>query len=148
MEEAMTENSWIDILNRISEERPAHLDDLVLSDVASPPLGKVLMPQMDLPCSRALWEGEVGAPTYIGIRILEAPETPTKVARRLAAAAIERGVVPVILSRIDLSGFEQFGFRVERIPEDHEAAQNAEEEIGKFWNLAIIIDGTEVGLLK
>ncbi len=110
-------------------------------------MGNVLFPKMDLLPSSALWEREAGNHTYIGIRIYEPPESSYKVARLLAAAAIERSVFPIILSRTDYCGFEQFGFRIERIPDDEPAARAAEEEIRKFWDLAIIIDGHEVGLL-
>ncbi len=144
----MTENCWYKILSNTSPQRPVSLDDLLPSDRGSKPNGKVLFPEMAMPPSLALWEREAGSPTHIGIRIHEPPECTFKVARLLAAAAIERNVFPVILSRVDYCGFEQFGFRIERIPDEQSAAQAAEEEIRKFWDLAIIIDGHEVDLLS
>lgn len=144
----MTENVWFEILGRTSPERPVQLDELVADTGASRPRGNVVFPELGSTPSVALWDRETGGPTHIGIRILEPPESACNVARRLAAAALERGVFPVILSRVDCCGLERFGFRVERIPEDATAAKAAEEEIRKFWDLAIIIDGHEIGLLS
>lgn len=144
----MTGNVWFDILSRASPNRPEPLDDLVNDNRASQPRGKVIFPQMDLTPSVALWEREPGGPIHIGVRIFEPPEAPYSVARLLAAAAMERDVFPVLLSRVDYCGFERFGFRVERIPDEPTAAEAAEEEIRKYWDLAIIIDGHEIGLLS
>ncbi|MCG7519804.1 hypothetical protein [Ruegeria sp. Ofav3-42] len=144
----MTDNVWFDILSRASPNRPVPLDDLVNESHASQPCGKVIFPQMDLTPSAALWEREPGGPIHIGVRIIEPPEAPYSVARLLASAAMERDVYPVILSRVDYCGFERFGFRVERIPDKPAAAEAAEEEIRKYWDLAIIIDGHEIGLLS
>ena len=141
----MTNDFWLKVLGRTTPDQPVHLDDLITGDIR--PSGTVVFPQSDLTPSAALWAHETGSHTYIGIRIHEPPHVISKVARLLAAAAIEREVFPVILSRVDISGFEQFGFRIERIPEDEDAARAAEEEIRKFWDLAIIIEGHEIGLL-
>lgn len=142
----MTETPWLDILSRTSPKRPVQLDALIAGDDKSKPNGKVVFPEGGAAPSVVLWDREEDGPTYIGIRVLKAPDAPHKTARLLAAAALEREVFPVILSRVDHCGFEQFGFRVERIPEEPSAAQAAEDEVRKFWDLAIIIDGTDVGL--
>ncbi|WP_131726282.1 hypothetical protein [Ruegeria denitrificans] len=122
------------------------MDALIADDQKSKPHGKVVFPETTLIPSAALWERNGNGPTHIGVRIVKAPKSVHNVARYLAAAALEREVIPLILSRIDYSGFEQFGFRVERVPEEPEAARTAEEEIRKFWDLAIIIDGDDIGL--
>ncbi|TCM84995.1 hypothetical protein EV216_10980 [Rhodovulum steppense] len=57
----------------------------------------------------------------IGVRLAEPLDNPARAALRLAAAAVERHVFPVILSRIDQSWFECFGFRVERVPPGDES---------------------------
>ena len=44
------------------------------------------------------------------------PADIRRTALRLAAAAVERGVVPIILSPLPRTGFEPYGFRVERLP--------------------------------
>ncbi|WP_170330819.1 hypothetical protein [Ruegeria arenilitoris] len=142
----MTDTFWYEIFGRTSPKQPVQLDALVADNHTPNPRGKVVFPEMGIVPSVALWEREAGSPVHIGIRILEPPKSVHNVSRLLAAAALEREVFPVILSRIDYSGFEQFGFRVERIPDEPVAAQAAEEEIRKFWELAIIIDGSEIGL--
>ncbi|CUH44822.1 MULTISPECIES: hypothetical protein [Ruegeria] len=143
----MTSDLWFEILSRASPNRPEPLDDLINEDRDAKPLGKVIFPNMRLAPSLMLWDREPGGPVHIGVRVHEPPETPYRIARLLAAAAMEREVFPVILSRVDYCGLERFGFRVERVPEEAAAAQAAEEEIRKYWDLAIIIDGHEIGLL-
>ncbi|WP_420586161.1 hypothetical protein [Ruegeria sp.] len=143
----MTENRWQQILSNTTPERPADLDDLVAPGRQSKARGDLLFPDMDLLPSAALWERDADSHINIGVRIHKMPEAAWEIARRLAAAAIERNVVPIILSRVDCSGFEQFGFRVERIPDEELAARAAEEEMRKFWALAIIIDGQDVAQL-
>ncbi|WP_170422226.1 hypothetical protein [Ruegeria arenilitoris] len=144
----MNDSIWFEIFSRASPNKPVSLDDLMNDDQSPQPLGKVVFPQMRFAPAVNLWPREQGGPVYIGVRILEPPETPYTVARLLAAAALERDVCPIILSRVDYCGLERFGFRVERIPEDPGAAQSAEEEIGKYWDLAIIINGHEIGMLR
>ncbi len=144
----MAENNWYKIVNTFTPEVPVDLDDVILRDRATRQFGKVLFPDMDLLPSTALWEREVEDHTYIGVRIVEPSKSPYTVARLLAAAAIERNVVPIILSRVDYCGLEQFGFRIERIPDEETAARTAEEEVGKFWNFAIVIDGHDVARLS
>ena len=52
---------------------------------------------------------------------------------RLAAFAIERDVEIVVLSEADCSGFERFGFRVERIAGDTPEERAAcEDQIRRF----------------
>ena len=144
----MKDNMWFEILSRASPNVPVSLDDLLNDDHDPQTIGKVVFPQMRLAPAVNLWPREQGGPVYIGVRILEPPETPYTVARLLAAAAMERDVYPIILCRVDYCGLERFGFRVERIPEDSAAAQAAEEEIRKYWDLAIIINGHEIGMLR
>jgi hypothetical protein len=73
---------------------------------------------------------------------------PGAAALRLAAVAVERGIMPVILSTIDMSGFERFGFRVERLPAEPALRAEAERELIRFWDLSLIIDAEDIGLLK
>ncbi|WP_171207859.1 MULTISPECIES: hypothetical protein [unclassified Ruegeria] len=143
----MAETSWFEILSRISPKKPVRLDDLITDGPKMAPLGKVLFPETGLAPAVDLWDRDGAGSTHIGIRIVEAPEDVHDIARLLAAAALERSVEPVILSRVDFCGFEQFGFRIERLPDDPKAALAAEEELRKFWDLAIIIDGQDIGLL-
>ena len=46
------------------------------------------------------------------------------------------------------TGFERFGFRVERIGGDTpEEIERTEQQLARFWNLAIIIDAADMALL-
>ncbi len=148
MTEMMTENRWYKILSNTTPERPVDLDDVIAPSRESKTRGELLFPDMDLLPSTTLWERDAENHTNIGIRIRKKPEAVCEIARRLSAAAIERNVVPIILSRVDNCGFEQFGFRVERIPDEELAAKAAEEEIRKYWTLAIILEGHEVAKLS
>ena len=61
-------------------------------------------------------------------------------AMRLAAFAAERDVEVVILAEGDRSGFERFGFRVERVAgETPEARAACEDQIRRFWNLDLVL---------
>jgi hypothetical protein len=61
-------------------------------------------------------------------------------AMRLAAFAAERDVEVVILADADRSGFERFGFRVERVAgETPEARAACEDQIRRFWNLDLVL---------
>jgi hypothetical protein len=135
---------WNNILGRVVPHRLATLDDLIPGAGATDPRGAVLAPATGAPPSAALWQRPLDGPSYVGIRITEPLAAPYKAAVRLAAMAIERSVEPVILSRVDASGFERFGFRVERLPTDEADAAAAEAELRKYWDLAIVIDGREL----
>jgi hypothetical protein len=72
----------------------------------------------------------------------------TRTALRLASAALERGVTPIILTTLDASGFERFGFRVERFLPGPGADRTAwEAEMTAFWSLALVIDASDVAAL-
>ena len=61
---------------------------------------------------------------------------------------MERKVTPIILTTIPDCGFESFGFRVERIVgATAEERSLLENELKQFWNLAIIIDISDVAKL-
>ena len=61
-------------------------------------------------------------------------------ALRLIAFALEKDVEIVVLSELDLCGFERFGFRIERIAGDTPAARAAcEAQIRRFWNIDMVI---------
>ncbi|TCP41825.1 hypothetical protein [Rhodovulum marinum] len=142
--------AWSAILARITPARPEDIDDLILDGHPPRPRGKMLAPAGQVPPSAALWARDAQDETLsrIGIRITRPLADPARAALRLAAVAVERRVIPVILSRLDASGFERLGFRVERVPPDDEAAALATEaELKKFWNLAIIVDGRDIDIL-
>ena len=76
----------------------------------------------------------------VGVRAAAADAAAFDRAMRLAAFAIERDVQIVVLSESDHSGFERFGFRVERISGDSPEARAAcEDQIRRFWNLDLVL---------
>jgi hypothetical protein len=94
--------------------------------------------------SARLWQRNETA-SYIGIRVDQAPQDVRRIALRLASAAAERGVVPIVLSALPRTGFEQYGFRVERLPDGPpEAVAAFEAELRKFWDMPIVISLSDV----
>ena len=140
----MTKEDWLKLIARITANSPADLDD------QHPPqhAGTGKLRCEDLPVSEDLWRRNEAA-TYVGIRVDTAAENADHLALRLASMALERDVEPIILSTVDLCGFEQFGFRIERLPPEPEDLRAAfEEEVAAFWNLAMILDISEVEYLS
>jgi hypothetical protein len=148
----MTVAHWLQVLSRITGDQPLDLDVLVFPDApAADPASPRHLPPRDagtLPPPAALWPLGEDAASCIGVRVTGAVPDLPGTAMRLASAAIERKVIPIILSHIGQSGFEQYGFRVERI---HASAPGdivrQEAEIAAFWDLAIIVDADSVGEL-
>lgn len=149
----MIEGQWLDIIARVSTREPIDLDRTVFRDVDKP------VPQQPAPAagngsddrippSVMLWVRAENNRSYIGVRVNKRLPDCTQAAFRLAAAALERDVSPIILSSLADSGFERFGFRVERIVGDTPQERLLlEEELRRFWNMAIIIDVSDVASL-
>ena len=101
------------------------------------------------PPSAQLWPIAAGNGARFGVRLRTARADVGPVAARLAAAAIERGVSPVILSYVDRSGFEQLGFRVERVHGQSSAEREMQEaELCRFWDLSIVVNVEDVAQLS
>jgi hypothetical protein len=146
----MTRDDWLAVLTRIVPDEPIDLDR-VLSHGETPPApepGWVVAPTDAPPPATRLWHRRAPGGGSLGVRIGRPLPDPGAAALRLAAAALERGITPVILSTLDMSGFERFGFRVERLPGDPGARAAAEAELARFWDMSIIIDAEEIGLLR
>ncbi|MCB2117213.1 MAG: hypothetical protein KDE00_13175 [Rhodobacteraceae bacterium] len=141
----MTPDHWLAILSRLTPETAIDLDP-----APEVPAGQGLpgWPEDGIPVSARLWERcETGA-SYLGVRLDEPIAEPEGAALRLAAAALERGVAPIILTALDQTGFERFGFRIERFLPGPGADRAAwEAEMTAFWQLAIIIDAADVAAL-
>ncbi len=141
----MTNTFAIEILGRLQDAAPVDLDPVLEEGTAA--RGAAMATGPATPLSPALWERHDGWAS-LGIRVTVAPEDVTSLARRLAAMAAERGIVPVILSALDQSGFERFGFRVERLSGATAEERAAEEaELQGFWNFALILDAGDLGLM-
>jgi hypothetical protein len=143
----MSGTRWFDVIARVSADAPADLDEILdagapdrVIEAAPLPLGPAVM-------SSALWERDE-AVSHIGIRIDRPPKDVRRLALRLASAAAERGVVPIILSALGRTGLEQYGFRVERLPEGPpEVVALFEAELRKFWDMPIVISVSDVEAL-
>ncbi|WP_347312282.1 hypothetical protein [Defluviimonas sp. SAOS-178_SWC] len=143
----MTPDHWLAVLSRITPEGPVDLDA-----GAAPPArfgaGLGGWSSDTPPPSPRLWEREDSGAAYLGIRVDAPLPDPARTALRLAAAALERGVTPIILTSLGQSGFDRFGFRVERfVPGDGVDRAAWEAEMTAFWSLALIIDAADVAAL-
>jgi hypothetical protein len=140
----MSGDRWFDVIARVSADAPADLDEIL--NAGSGTQVPVASPLPDGPAvlSSRLWERD-DAVSHIGIRIDRPPRDVRRLALRLASAAAERGVVPIILSSLGRTGLEQYGFRVERLPEGPpELVALFESELRKFWDMPIVISMSDV----
>ncbi|PPB82280.1 hypothetical protein LV82_00207 [Albidovulum inexpectatum] len=137
----MNNDIWLEVIARIGEPEPLLLDE-VTDDLPPAPEGWA---GGDVPPSPRLWSRDPDGPARIGVRVDDNLPDPARVAMRLAAAAIERGVEPVILTSLPRSGFERFGLRVERYIAGA-AGDRArwEAEMSAYWDLALIVDAVDL----
>lgn len=143
----MTETAWLDILARVTAHAPVDLDDLLLPDPPQPTREVAPDSRAEAPMSARIWR-RIPERSHIGIRVDTPPGDRAGEASRLAAMAVERAVVPILLTTEDASGFEQFGFRVERLPEGPADLKEAfEAELRAFWDMPLVIDLSELGPL-
>ncbi|MEM9343086.1 MAG: hypothetical protein AAGA87_08585 [Pseudomonadota bacterium] len=137
---------WLDAIARLRPEAPEMLDDLLLPGQGT---GAVTFQPCDTPPSANLWARAEHGPSYIGVRVTDETSATAETALKLASAAAERNVVPVILSHVAQSGFERFGFRLERVagqtPEEREAC---EAELIRFWDITVVVDANRVSALR
>ncbi len=76
----------------------------------------------------------------VGVRIAAPLSDAAERAVRLAAFALERDVEIVLLSTLDATGLERFGFRVERVAGEAEAARERYElQVRRFWNIDLVL---------
>ena len=150
----MKDAPWLAVLSRISAAKPLDLDAAVFEQKtgaagAAKNIKAAGRASAVRPPSVKLWDAEQSGNSYLGVRVDELLSDCTHAAVRLAAAALERGIIPIILTTLPDSGFERFGFRVERIM-GATASERAvcEEELKRFWNMAIVIDISDVASLN
>ena len=139
----MTAELAMDILARLQDAAPVDLDRMLDAPGAATQ-GATLVTADPIALSPALWSHAEGW-ACLGIRVTTPLPDVTSLARRLAATALERGIFPVILTPLDQSGFERFGFRVERLTEAGAAGEEA--ELAGFWNFALILDAGDLMLM-
>jgi len=139
-----TEEKYLSVLANISANAPLDLDPLIFPGAAEKTV-KVVRKGCVFPPSAKLWDRAEDQTSYIGIRVKSPIAEPQIVAAYLAAAAVERQIVPVFLSWNGPCGMQQFGFRVERISGASEAeCEQCEEQAVRFWNMAIVVDVADV----
>jgi hypothetical protein len=145
----MIPDHWAEVLKRICLQAPVNLDDIIGTAPSNPTRGRVLaVTHAETLPSAQLWARGEPLVSYIGIRVQSPLADCTHAAMRLAGAALERRVVPVILTTLPSSGFERFGFRVERVGgTTQQEIERAEQQLARFWNLVIIIDAADMDLL-
>ncbi|MEE9387396.1 MAG: hypothetical protein V3U96_02195 [Paracoccaceae bacterium] len=145
----MTVEAWFEISARIVAGAPAEIDDVLFDDLAGKPAaGGCPDNQMAKPWilpSKALWKQSASERVAIGVKVTEPMGNAVQIATQLVAMAIERGITPVILSSIPISGFEQYGFRVERLAGATPAQQAiCEEELKQFWDIAVVVNAQDI----
>lgn len=135
---------WLKILTQVTPNRPIDLD-LVLCEhdmLAQSENGRVLFENDgEVPLAALNDDTEFAS---IGIRIsadaVPDAEALAKRAGEFAALAVERNCEIIAISEGDLSGFERFGIRTERLSgETEEEREICLEQIRAFWSMAIII---------
>lgn len=139
---------WQLVLSRITSQQPIDLETVITGaeKPAPKPAGDFLaaIAPARAPSSR-LWNRNENDFSYLGVRLTAPLADSTQAAIRLASAALERGITPIILTTLDNCGFERFGFRVERIIGNTDAERASyEEELKRFWNMAIVVDAADV----
>ena len=133
----MDPTQWTSILPRIGPHDADDLDPLLSPhDPRRGTPGRDLFP---LPEAVLMPEAALRRTDAVCVGLRAGTADPSEVvdrAMRLAAFAAERDVQVVVLSETDRSGFERFGFRVERIAgETPEQRAACEAQVRRFWNL-------------
>lgn len=139
--------TYEEILANLSRNEPFDLDGIIRSAPGTVNVSDPRLPS-SLP-SATLWEMPEDIPSRIGVRIKTPIENADLLAARLAAIALERDIQPVFLSYIARSGMQRFGFRVEQLSGLTEQAQQSyENQLTRFWRLALVIDAAEIKHLR
>jgi len=76
----------------------------------------------------------------VGVLIDRPLANPVDAAFRLASLALEQDVEVIVLSSLDYSGLERFGFRTERIA-GHTAVERAacRDQLMQFWGVEVLL---------
>ncbi|MFT3972565.1 MAG: hypothetical protein QM699_03675 [Amaricoccus sp.] len=136
----MDPTQWNSILSRIGRPDAEDIDALLAPrDPRRATPGRDLFP---LPEAVLMPGAELKRPDGVAVGLRAGGATPDVADRamRVAAFAVERDVEIVVLTDADRSGFERFGFRVERVAgETPEARAACEDQIRRFWNLDLVL---------
>ncbi len=145
----LNEDYWQAVISQLRSTVPVDLDDLVdTPSHADRGTAAAKASAVWVPPSAKLWTLTDHAWSTIGVRVSRPVEDPVVIALRLASAAVERHVVPIMMTPLARSGFERFGLRTERIGGRTDTERAAHEaELARFWGFAIIFDAEDVALL-
>lgn len=136
----MSEDRRRDMILRITPHNPVSLDaELASFDPISARPGKALFPGT---LGREI-SGKLFAPMTsicFGVRVTAEVTDIAGLAMKIARMAYERDAVAIILSHVERSGLERFGFRVERVAGESERERaECEQELTRFWNMVVVI---------
>jgi hypothetical protein len=135
----MNRERWTTLLRRVTRDCAADIDDLLAEfDPRQDPVGSDVFPEIpgELMPQVALKRPDA---ICVGVRIATAPADPADQALRLVGFAIEKDVEIVLLAQVDQTGFEPFGFRIERIAGEGAAAEACERQLCRFWNIDMVL---------
>ena len=136
----MSELNWAKVVASITPLKPIDLSEII--DELDPPQNEKEGLEFPIAVATSPLVGEFSdeAQVCFGARITKDTPNSVKLGMTLAQMAAEKGAFPVILSYVDHTGLEPFGFRVERIGGKDEAEREAcEAQILKFWNIVMVI---------
>lgn len=136
----MPAETWTEAMTRISAAEAENIDPLIgRFDPRRDPRGRSLFPAFE---PAAAPETPMKDPdrAVIGARLVSPPDDLAAYAARLLAFAMEHDVDIVVLSHLDYSGLEKFGFRTERIAGESEAdRERCEAQLRRFWNIDLVV---------
>lgn len=77
---------------------------------------------------------------FVGLRVDAPLANPADTALEMATLALEHDAGVVVLTSLDYSGLERFGFRTERICADGTPeSETCSEQVRRFWGLEMIL---------
>ncbi len=144
----MENKLWGEIASRIVDIQPIDIDPVIAGNGKPTASGAWLVRDeghMQVSPAAASWQLKDSECIAVAVRVEKKLRNVDRIASRLAALAHERNIFPIIFSKIDKSGFEQFGFRVECLI-GFDAAQMAicEDELKRFWGIALVLGTDEI----
>lgn len=135
----MTVDEWSMIITKIIPRNAEPIDDILEAfDTRYSSDGSYIFPDKGWLGSQKAFQNP--STVCIGVRVEGDYIDRTDLSMKLASMAIEKEIMPIIISRGDYSGMEKFGFRVEKLSGETEDQQlNCEEQLKRFWNISVVI---------
>ncbi len=139
----MNQEHWVSIINRVTAFQPLDLDDDIrkFAPLSNSAASSHMLCGENGKQSAYLWQHDNPNGAFLGVRIKQFPDDIAQLAISLASLAIEKQLYPIILTTLDDTGLQQYGFRVERIAgETPLEITQCEREFTAFWGLVVIVD--------